>query len=237
MRVIAELKADGVSDHLHLAPPERGEQCADRVGGAARRARGRRARSRRDPSPDAMIRLMIGRDLKSLYIPPAAPPGDVVLEIVEAVTAHLSRTAPSSLSVRARRDPRPGRAGRLRAHRACARRLRHRSAPRRRDQARRRADPHSPRRATAIDARDLSRPEDRKRSGLLLDVSITENISLPDLASYRALLAGRTPRARPRTRERQRERLNIKTPDVDDVGRLACPAATSRRSCSPNGCR
>ena len=34
----------------------------------------------------AMIRLMIGRDLKSLYVPPAAPPGAGVLDIIEART-------------------------------------------------------------------------------------------------------------------------------------------------------
>ena len=35
-------------------------------------------------------------------------------------------------------------------------------------------------------------PEDRKRSGLLLDFAITDNISLPDLPSYaRASLVSR----------------------------------------------
>ena len=40
---------------------------------------------------DAMIRMMIGRDLKSLHIPAARPPGDAVLEIAGLRTsAHAS---------------------------------------------------------------------------------------------------------------------------------------------------
>src|ERR1700744_4989767 len=46
-----------------------------------------------------MIRLMIGRDLKSLYVPPADPPGEAVLDIVEAVTDTYPNRA-VSLSVR-----------------------------------------------------------------------------------------------------------------------------------------
>ena len=41
---------------------------------------------RSEISYDAMIRLMVGRQLKAPYIPPAAPPGDAALEVVEART-------------------------------------------------------------------------------------------------------------------------------------------------------
>ena len=102
-----------------------------------------------------MIRLMIGRDLKSLYMPPAAPPGDSVLDIVEAVTEHLPGPRREPVGP-PRRDPRPRRARRLRAHRARPRHLRRRSAPRRRDQARRRTDPHSRRRARRSRAASIS---------------------------------------------------------------------------------
>ena len=40
----------------------------------------------------AMIRLMIGRDLKSLYIPPKAPPRPGGCEITDVRDVRLSRT-------------------------------------------------------------------------------------------------------------------------------------------------
>jgi ribose transport system ATP-binding protein len=56
-------------------------------------------------------------------------------------------------------------------------------------------------------------PEDRKRSGLLLDVSITQNISLGHLSAYaRATLV--RPSAETANAEQQRRRLHIKVPDV-----------------------
>ncbi|HET9206212.1 MAG TPA: ATP-binding cassette domain-containing protein, partial [Burkholderiaceae bacterium] len=62
-------------------------------------------------------------------------------------------------------------------------------------------------------------PEDRKRSGLLLDVSIAENISLPNLRAYArrwvvALAAER------RNAERQKQDLNIRAPDLDTAAGL-----------------
>jgi ribose transport system ATP-binding protein len=56
-------------------------------------------------------------------------------------------------------------------------------------------------------------PEDRKSSGLLLDVSIAENISLPDLTSYLRFWLVNTARETENA-HRQRERLKIRTPDV-----------------------
>jgi ribose transport system ATP-binding protein len=56
-------------------------------------------------------------------------------------------------------------------------------------------------------------PEDRKKSGLLLDVSIAQNISLADLLSYsRSLLV--QPAAERANAEVQKARLNIRAPDV-----------------------
>jgi ribose transport system ATP-binding protein len=67
----------------------------------------------------------------------------------------------------------------------------------------------------AIDRGIYLIPEDRKRSGLLLDVSITENISLPDLASY-AHATFVQESAEMANAEQQRRRLRIKVPDVGD---------------------
>ena len=78
-------------------------------------------------------------------------------------------------------------------------------------------------------------PEDRKSSGLLLDLSIAENISLPDLTSYQRFGLVDTVRETENAR-RQHGRLKIRAPDVT-TSVFHCPAATSRKSCSPNGCR
>src|SRR5271154_1167328 len=85
MRVIAGLKADGVGIIFITHRLNEAMQCADRAV-VLRDGRVVGALDRAELSPAAMIRLMIGRDLKSLYLPPAAPPGDIALDIADAVT-------------------------------------------------------------------------------------------------------------------------------------------------------
>ena len=179
-----------------------------------------------------MIRLMIGRDLKALYVPPAAPPGDAVLEIDGVRTADLPGPGRSSLSVR--RGEILGLAGLVGSGRTELARAIFGidRADRRRDQARRRAGRRSRSPRDAIERGIYLVPEDRKRSGLLLDMPIARE----HLARRPAALCARRHR-RPRRRrtanaERQRERLDIRTPDGRDRGRHRCPAATSRRWCS-----
>jgi ribose transport system ATP-binding protein len=73
----------------------------------------------------------------------------------------------------------------------------------------------------AIDRGIYLVPEDRKRAGLLLEFSVAENISLPDLTRH---AKGRIIQAASETEnaERQRRRLNIKTPSVaNEVGQLS----------------
>ena len=219
LRVIADLKAAGVSVMLISHRLNEVERCADRVV-VLRDGRlvGELARAEIDHA--AMIRLMIGRDLKALYLPPAAPPGATVLELRGVRTATYPGAARRPVPA-PRRDPGPGRAGRRRPQRARARRVRHRPQAGRRDRPRRasRSAIDAPR--DAIDRGIYLVPEDRKRSGLLLDVSIAENIALPDLASYaRATIVRRG--AETANAERQRARLGIKAPSVaSTVGSLS----------------
>ena len=162
-----------------------------------------------------MIRLMIGRDLQGRSTSrPQRAPGEAVLEIVGLRTATYPgrRRQPRGP---ARRDPRPCRPGRLRAHRARARRSSASTAPVggeiRLDgkpialalAARR----HRPRASILV-------PEDRKRAGLLLDFPIADNISLPDLSAYRSAIACRRGRARRSNAEQQRERSTSGRSDV-----------------------
>jgi inositol transport system ATP-binding protein len=98
MRVIGELKKSGVSIVFISHRLNEVERCADRVV-VLRDGRRVGELARGEIGHDAMIRLMIGRDLKSLYIAPAAPPGAVVLDIADLRTAtYPDRTV--SLSVR-----------------------------------------------------------------------------------------------------------------------------------------
>jgi ribose transport system ATP-binding protein len=59
-------------------------------------------------------------------------------------------------------------------------------------------------------------PEDRKKSGLLLDMAISENISLADLPSYTRMRMINGPAER-RVAEAQRKKLSIKTPSVETI--------------------
>ena len=99
MRVIGELKADGVSIIFITHRLNEVETCADRV--VVLRDGSVVGELARDQiHRDAMIRLMIGRDLKSLYIPPKSPPGADVLEVAGLRTlSHPGHAV--SLSLRA----------------------------------------------------------------------------------------------------------------------------------------
>jgi ribose transport system ATP-binding protein len=210
MRVIAALKADGVSVIFITHRLNEVMQCADRAV-VLRDGHLVGALTRSELSPAAMIRLMIGRDLKSLYVPPAAPLGEAVLDIVEAVTDTYPD---STVSLKVRRGEILGLAGLIGSGRTeLARAIfgvdRLRGGAIRLD-----GEPilvSTPRAAIAHGIYLV--PEDRKGCGLLLDLSISENISLPDLASYLRFLLVDTARETENAKS-QRERLKIRAPDV-----------------------
>src|SRR6201995_2884975 len=211
MQVIAGLKASGVSIIFITHRLNEVMQCADRTV-VMRDGRAVGALGRAELSPAAMIRLMIGRDLRSLYVPPAAPPGDIVLDIVEAVTGTYPERA-VSLSVR--RGEILGLAGLVGSGRTELARAVFGVDPLRAGLVKLEAKPVSittPRAAIAHGIYLV--PEDRKSSGLLLDVSIAGNVSLPDLKSYQRFGLVDTVREKENA-QRQRERLKIRAPDVD----------------------
>jgi ribose transport system ATP-binding protein len=161
--------------------------------------------------PDAMIRLMIGRDLKSLYIPPRVPPGAPALELEDFRTTAFP-DHPVSLTLR--HGEILGLAGLVGAGRtelACAAfgvdpkvagtlRINGKAVRIR-----------EPRDAIALGLYLV--PEDRKRCGLHLDFSLTENISLPDLTAD-AVGPLISAAAEEKNAEMQRHRLNIRAYDI-----------------------
>jgi ribose transport system ATP-binding protein len=210
MRVVTGLKAEGVSVIFITHRLNEVMQCADRAV-VLRDGRVVGSLSRAELTPAAMIRLMIGRDLRSLYVPPAAPPGEAVLDIVEAVT----ETYPDSVvSLKVRRGEILGLAGLIGSGRTeLARAIfgvdRLRGGEIRLDGAPIRLP--TPR--AAIDHGIYLIPEDRKRCGLLLDLPIAGNISLPDLDSYLRFFLVDTARETSNANS-QCERLKIRAPDA-----------------------
>ncbi|GAB2175931.1 sugar ABC transporter ATP-binding protein [Dongia sp. agr-C8] len=210
LAVMNDLRADGVSIIFISHRLNEVKSCVDRVV-VLRDGRMVGALDREAARPEAMIRLMIGRDLKSLYIPPQVAPGDPALEIVDFRTTTFPNH-PVSLSLR--RGEILGLAGLVGAGRTeLARAVFGIDRPvggslKFSGQA---AAINTPR--DAIDRGLFLVPEDRKQAGLHLDFSLTENISLPDLKRYApGLLISNTAEAK--NAEAQKRRLNIKAFDV-----------------------
>ena len=211
LRVVAELKADGVSVIFITHRLNEVEHCADRViclrdgSVVGQLARGEIHR-------DAMIRMMIGRDLKSLYIPPAAPPGEEVLTAV-GLRTDANPAHPIDISLRAGEIL--GMAGLIGAGRTEFARTLFGVDPAAGGEIRLRGQTIAIRSPSDAIAHGIYLvPEDRKRYGLVLPDSIAENISLANLrafSTFRLIDVG----AERENALRQREQLNIKAPDVE----------------------
>ncbi len=218
LKVIAELKAGGVSVIFISHRLNEVEQCADRVV-VLRDGAVVGMLQRGEIRHDAMIRMMIGRDLRSLYIPPARTPGEPMLEAVGVRTAvHPIETIDLAL--------RPGEilgmaglvgAGRTELARVLFGVDRALAGEVRLDG--RKLVIRTPR--DAIDRGVFLVPEDRKRTGLVLDQSVNENISLPNLMAYASGLLIRGSAERRNALE-QKAALDIRTASIDTlVGTLS----------------
>ena len=218
MRVIGELKADGVSIIFITHRLNEVETCADRV--VVLRDGSVVGELAHDQiHRDAMIRLMIGRDLKSLYIPPKSPPGANVLEVAGLRT--LSRPG-NAVSLSLRAGEILGMAGLIGAGRTELARALFGIDPILGGEIRLSgALVHIRSAKDAIAQGIYLAPEDRKRSGLVLEDSVSENISLPNILAFaRNFLVNSA--AERKNAERQRQSLNIKTSDVEArVGTLS----------------
>ena len=210
LRVIAGLKADGVSVIFISHRLAEVERCADRVvvlrdGSIAGEL------SREHVNHAAMIRLMVGRELKGNYRPPARAPVGQALEVLDARTL----TYPDkTVNLNVQQGEILGLAGLVGSGRTeLARALfgidRLLAGTVRVDGSPIRAG----RPRSAIERGLYLVPEDRKRAGLLLDVSVAENISLPNLRSYAPGMLVAVAAER-RNAERQKKSLGIRVPDV-----------------------
>ena len=159
----------------------------------------------------AMTRLMIGRALQSLHTPPAGPPGDGGLEVDRLVPpAFPDRRA----SLHARPGEILGLAGLVGSGRTSLARTLFGIEPALGGAIR--LDGHAVRIGSPRDA--IARglylvPEDRKRSGLVLTMPISQNVTLPALAGH-SRLGLISPASEAQAGEAQRTALRIKAPNA-----------------------
>lgn len=210
MKVITDLKADGIAVIYISHRLSEIEQCADRVF-ALRDGHMAGELAKEEIRHNAMIRLMIGRDLKTLYTPPAGATGATILSL-RGIRTLAKPDAHVDLDIRAGEIL--GVAGLVGAGRTelaeaifgigglIEGQLKLDGQP---------FFPNAPR--TAIDAGIYLVPEDRKRTGLVLECSICENISLADLelVSKHGIVSQK---AQIQRANAQREQLGIKVNDV-----------------------
>jgi ribose transport system ATP-binding protein len=206
LQVIAELRANLVS--IIYISHRLGEvkACADRVI-CLRDGRIVGELTRAEIDHATMIRLMIGRDLKALYIPPAAEPRDGGFELSNVVTKDFPD---QQVSLSVRHGEILGLAGLVGSGRTSLARGIFGIDPIIGGEIR--LDGTT---VTIASPRQAIRkgiylvPEDRKRAGLVLDLPLVQNITLANLMAHaRALLVDRgSELAASRT---QRIRLSIK---------------------------
>jgi len=210
MAVIAGLKAEGIAMIYISHRLSEIEECADRVF-VLRDGKAAGELGKGEINHDAMIRMMIGRDLNSLYAPPARAQGEPILSL----RAVRTRAKPQALVEFDVHDGEIlGVAGLVGAGRTelaeaifgidtilegeilLAGKPFRAACPR-----------------DAIDAGVYLVPEDRKRTGLVLESPICENICLADLGSVSSggFVSRRLIKARG---EEQRAKLSIRTTDV-----------------------
>ncbi|KAA2214178.1 sugar ABC transporter ATP-binding protein [Teichococcus oryzae] len=209
LSVVKELRAGGVG--LIYITHRLGEiiDCADRVV-CLRDGRMVGALQREDIAHGTMIRLMIGRELRSLYAPPTNPPGEGGLEVRGLVTSAFPAR---QVDLHIRPGEILGLAGLVGAGRTSLARTLFGIDPPLAGEIRLDGRPlalRGPRDAVA--AGIYLAPEDRKRAGLVLDMPITQNVTLANAADYTrgGLLMHRLERA---AAEKQRQGLRIKAPD------------------------
>jgi len=210
LRVIAGLKAEGVGVVFISHRLGEVKSCADRVV-VLRDGRVVAELAGGQIEPEHMIRHMIGRELKTLYNPPARPPGDRMLEVIDLRTAGRPDRG---VTLDVRQGEIVGLAGLVGSGRTELARAVFGIEPpvageiRVDGQAVAIADPKA-----AIARGIYLVPEDRKRSGLVLDFSVGQNVSLANMRGI-AARGLYDPAQETRLARHWRDQLTIRCPDT-----------------------
>ncbi|MCB1499290.1 MAG: sugar ABC transporter ATP-binding protein [Bauldia sp.] len=210
LEVIAGLKADGISVIFISHRLHEVVRASDRVI-VLRDGRLVGTLEGDDINHDAMVRLMVGRDLKVDYVPPSKTGGEVVL----STRGLRTSTYPGhDIDLDLHAGEILGLAGLVGAGRTeLARVLFGIDRPAGGSVALEGKPVHFATSSDAVDAGIFLVPEDRKGAGLLLDLPIAQNITLPDLKSYarNGLVSREAELARGK---RSRSDLDIRAADV-----------------------
>jgi ribose transport system ATP-binding protein len=210
-RIIRQLKAGGIGIIYISHRMDEVMKLADRIT-VLRDGRHVGTLERAEATPDKIVAMMVGRELKNVYFPArsAKPPGSPVLEVRDLVVPGT----PHAVSFTAQGGEILGFAGLVGSGRTELMETIFGVAPASSGSMIVAGEPYTPRRPRdAIDRGVYLAPEDRKKHGLVLPMTVAENISLPDVESYSRLhlLNRRTER---RVAEAEVARLRTKTPSV-----------------------
>ena len=165
-----------------------------------------------DATHDKIVSMMVGRELTLRFPQRVAPPADVpeVLRVEDVIVPG----AATGVSFVARRGEIIGFAGLVGAGRTELMQVLFGAAPALAGTMTLVGKPYAPRSPRqAIRAGVYLTPEDRKRHGLVLPMTIAQNTSLPDIANYRPR-GWLNRRHEIHVAQRERERLSIKAPSV-----------------------
>ena len=209
--VVAGLRRRGVSVIFISHRLHEVERVADRVV-VLRDGKLAGVLAKREIAHGQMVKLMIGRDLKARVAGATAEPGAV------ALTARGVRTAAypaQRVDLDFRRGEILGLAGLVGSGRTELARALFGIDPLLGGALTLDGEPFHPKSAAQAVARGVFlAPEDRKRSGVLTDFSITQNITLPNLGAHSTAFLVSASRERD-TAEGQSRRLAVKAPNVD----------------------
>jgi ribose transport system ATP-binding protein len=208
--VIAALKRDGISVIFISHRLHEIEQAADRVV-VLRDGSLAGTLDKAEITHDRMVKLMIGRDLKAQFAAPGQAAGEVALRVVDVRTGTYPGKA---VRLELRRGEILGVAGLVGSGRTELARAIFGVDPIYGGHFEIAGEHFLPSHPAQAVARGLFLvPEDRKGAGLLLDLPISQNISLPDMQHYTRyfMVSGAT---ETRAAETQRRNLGIKAPEV-----------------------
>ncbi len=210
-KIIRQLKADGIGIIYISHRMQEVFDLSDRIS-VLRDGRYVGDLTREEATHDKVVALMVGRELSNQYFPEKRERGfgETMLEVKDVVVPG----SPERLSFSARKGEILGFAGLIGAGRTELMEAIFGVTPALSGEMKLDGKPYTPRRPRdAIDAGVYLAPEDRKRHGLVLPMSVAQNTSLPNVSSYAPLgwLDRKTEQA---VAENGVKRLRTKTPSI-----------------------